>query len=178
MTAKYNSAAVLRALLARHPELSQDAERLARSPDDCLGQELLADIRKVFDADSLIPGITTRLGSARITQGLANLPGRPWAKMGRSKRPITAHRLARMLSAYGIRPEHLQLNGKDGRGYRLEQFDAAWGSPAVKMPENIESPTTGDTPVTLSKCHTIRRFIINCLRTIRSYLPFRISALF
>jgi hypothetical protein len=177
---KYNSAAVLRGLLEAHPELSKEVERLAHSLSrDSSGRDLLADVRKVFDAQGLIPGSIARLRSKTLTEALTSMERRPWANIGRSKRPITAHRLARMLLAYGIRPANMQINGKVDRGYARAQFEeVAWGSASVNMSENVKTNGIADTSMTLGKCQSVRRFIINCLYRIRTHLPFHVKPLF
>jgi hypothetical protein len=93
------------------------------------GQQLLADIRTVFEADFML--------SADLCNRLIFLPESSWNEQG-----LTPHRLARMLREYGIKPKH----GKDGdrRGYYRREFRDAW---TRYLPESSESSEVSVTPV-------------------------------
>ena len=45
--------------------------------------------------------------SAELVKTLVALDGRPWAEMGRARKPMTQNRLARMLKPLGIAPDNV-----------------------------------------------------------------------
>jgi putative DNA primase/helicase len=61
-------------------------------------EELLADIRTIF-AES--PHVN-RWASADLVARLIDLEGRPWAELGKSRKPLTQNQLARFLKPLGI----------------------------------------------------------------------------
>jgi hypothetical protein len=81
------------------------------------GVLLLSDIRAVF-AESQ----SERLKSADLATALANMEGRPWAECG-GKGAITKHRLAQLLSPYGIGPQTIRIGAVTAKGYLRKQFD-------------------------------------------------------
>jgi hypothetical protein len=81
------------------------------------GLMLLGNIRQIFE-EAEAPFL---LSQALCESLNAN---EEWA-WGRD--PITPHRLASMLKAFGIRPEKRHLpDGKQARGYRVQAFKDAW----------------------------------------------------
>ncbi len=93
---------------------------LSGASDDAgnsLGEMLLTDLKEAFQTSG-----AERLGSKEICEKLSALEARPWAEMGKSRKPITQHRLARMLKLFFIFP------ASDGefRGYRKADFEDAF----------------------------------------------------
>jgi hypothetical protein len=84
---------------------------------------LLADIRDIRDGDDSAPGVT-EITSADLIARLVGIVPRPWAEYGRSGKPITQNRLARILKPLGITSE--LLGGGRLHGYRLEHFADAF----------------------------------------------------
>jgi putative DNA primase/helicase len=85
--------------------------------DDSLGTQLLADIREVFTDE--------QIASQALVERLVALEGRPWSEFGKSLKPITQNRLARLLKPYKIRPGTIRFgSGPDetAKGYRLAHF--------------------------------------------------------
>ena len=84
---------------------------------------LLNDIYKVFAERNV-----DKLRSEDLAAALADLPGQPWAEMGRVRKPLSKDRLARMLKArgVGIVPERIRVTidgeEKQARGYVLARF--------------------------------------------------------
>jgi hypothetical protein len=79
---------------------------------------LLGDIRDIFKAD--------RMASADLVEALVAIEGRPWAEMGRSHKPLTQNRLARMLKPLGITPENIHIGDKVPKGYVFRHFEEAF----------------------------------------------------
>lgn len=115
---------------AEWPKLARETmQALAAVSDDeadSLGEQLLADIKKIFrDASP-----RTELAPAEVIKGLVDMPDRPWPEMGRSGCPITENRLTRLLKSFGIRQsrEWDHATQKAGpRSYRLADFNEAFG---------------------------------------------------
>jgi len=80
---------------------------------------LLSDIRDIFAAPEL-----DEISSMALIERLIAIVPRPWAEFGRSGKPITPNKLARLLSPLGIGPH---LIGSDRlAGYRRARFDDAF----------------------------------------------------
>jgi hypothetical protein len=81
---------------------------------------LLSDIRDIFAAPEL-----DEITSAALIERLIAIVPRPWAEFGKSGKPITQNKLARLLKPLGIGPH---LIGWPDRlsGYRLAQFAEAF----------------------------------------------------
>jgi hypothetical protein len=84
-----------------------------------LGEQLLADIR-----DAFVEKNDDRLSSDELVANLVNLEARPWAELGKSRKPLTKNGLAAMLRPFKIRPGTIRLdNGKTPKGYYRRGFD-------------------------------------------------------
>jgi uncharacterized protein DUF3631 len=79
---------------------------------------LLRDVRDAF-ADK------TEMPSADLVKALVELEGRPWAELGKSRKPLTQNGLARRLKPLGIAPGHTDPQTRI-RGYKLTQFEEAF----------------------------------------------------
>jgi|GEM_PF-856674 len=86
-----------------------------------LGTTLLADLRDVFTAARV-----DRLASARLAEALAEIEGRPWAEFGKSRRPISANQLARLLRPFGVGSRNIRVGDDTPKGYLLDDFAEAF----------------------------------------------------
>jgi hypothetical protein len=66
--------------------------------------------------------------------------GRPWAEMGKSGKPLTQAKLARMLKPLGISPGNIGEEKARVRGYKLTQFEEAFSR---YLPPEGDSKCTG-----------------------------------
>jgi hypothetical protein len=92
----------------------------AKGDDGSRLELLLAHIRDVF-AEKMDLEIT----SADLVKELVAIKGRPWVEMGKSGKPLTTNRLARMLKSLAIAPDHIDPETRV-RGYKLSQFEEAF----------------------------------------------------
>jgi hypothetical protein len=101
---------------------------VAGNPDggDDLIETLIGDIAAIFDDLG-----RDRISSAQLIEKLCDIPGRPWAEFGKSGKPITQNKLARLLKPLrqpgddAITPQLIRLPDSDDpvRGYQRSQFD-------------------------------------------------------
>jgi uncharacterized protein DUF3631 len=101
-----------------------EASRNAEGDDGSRLELLLADIRDAF-ADK------AEMASVDLVKALVELEGRPWAELGKSRKPLTQNRLARMLKPISVTPEPIEVEGnlgerKQARGYKRERFEEAF----------------------------------------------------
>ena len=78
---------------------------------------LFGDIRAAFEkyGDDKMP-------SADLARYLNEMEDRPWPEYGRSRKPITAVQIARLLKRHTISPNTIRLDDRTPRGYHLDQF--------------------------------------------------------
>jgi putative DNA primase/helicase len=95
-----------------------EASRSAEGDDGSRLELLLGDIRDVSAGESEMP-------SADLVANLVALDGRPWAELGKSRKPLTQNRLARMLRPLGIAPRYIGPETARVRGYVLADFREA-----------------------------------------------------
>ena len=112
------------------PELVRQAQAAIRAASDddadSLGEQLLRDIRDVFN-DRVAEKPTTEMESAEIVRRLVDIEGRPWADLpGRRPGPLTPARLARLLNPFGIMPIDIGPEHHRRKGYRMVAFDDAF----------------------------------------------------
>ena len=71
--------------------------------------------------------VDVEIASADLVKALVAIKGRPWVEMGKSRKPLTQNKLARMLAAPGVRiaPDHIDPKTRV-RGYKLSQFEEAF----------------------------------------------------
>ena len=62
----------------------------------------------------------------------------PWAEYGRSEKPITPGKLARLLKPLAIAPENIRIGDKVPKGYVLERFKEAFAR--YLAPEGASEP--------------------------------------
>jgi putative DNA primase/helicase len=135
---------------------------------------LLGDIRAIRDEKNV-----DQIPSGDLVQALVDFVGRPWAEMGKSRKPLTQNRLARMLAVPGVRiaPKQIRIPHKGGitgqeiekqvRGYVFADFEDAFaryllpkGGSKCHSVTNAANTGTSDVSkasqpedlVTLSKC--------------------------
>lgn len=106
----------------------------AQASDDSTGQQLLADIRTVFDSQGV-----DRLPSAELAVALAEIETSPWGEWFKGK-PLTAPKLARLLRGFEIRPHSIRLSdsAKIPRGYERADFREAW----LRYLRAVDAPST------------------------------------
>jgi hypothetical protein len=92
----------------------------AQGSDDSIGRLLLADIRQVFESQSV-----DRFPSAELATALTEIETSPWGEWSYGK-PLTARRLARLLKPFEVFPECIRVGDKTLRGYLVEQFRDAF----------------------------------------------------
>jgi hypothetical protein len=108
------------------------------------GNELLADIREVFERKQ-VPKIST---SDLITE-LIDDEEQPWATYNRGK-PISSRQLAKQLKPYGIKSKTVRLGPHNTpKGYELSQFEDAFarylgGAPDAQQPRTDPSGSKTD----------------------------------
>jgi hypothetical protein len=83
---------------------------------DSLQTMLLEDVRAIFAAKG-----ADEIGSSSIVAELGKLEHRPWPEISGGK-PITPHRLAKLLKRFGIGPAHTEK----GNVYGKDAFSDAW----------------------------------------------------
>jgi putative DNA primase/helicase len=110
-------------------------------------EQLIRDIHSVF-------GKREAVASAELVASLVSMEGRPWPEMGKSRKPLTQARLARMLHGPGfcITPSQIWFQFGDTktqlRGYEKWQFDDLFArylpSSSLYTPSSRHSVTNAD----------------------------------
>jgi Protein of unknown function (DUF3631) len=89
---------------------------------------LLGDIRDTFtrrETNKVEP--VDRISSGDLVAALVAIEGRPWAELGKSRKPLTQNGLARRLRPLAITPDTIRLDEKRTiKGYHLHQFKEAF----------------------------------------------------
>jgi putative DNA primase/helicase len=89
---------------------------------DLLAEALLADLKLLFDSRS-----AKALASIDICRSLIELDDRPWAEMGKARKPLTQRGLAGLLRAFDIVPGTVQLDDKTtAKGYKRSDLEDAF----------------------------------------------------
>jgi hypothetical protein len=101
-----------KAILASNPQTIEDASLI---------ELLLGDIRDVFDKLR-----RDRVSSAEIIENLVEIVARPWVEFGKSGKPLTQNKLARLLKPLGIGPRVVRIGDQTPSGYDRQQFDEAF----------------------------------------------------
>ena len=84
---------------------------------------LLRDIRGVFDG---LSSERDRVASAYLIEKLCEIVPGPWGEYGRSGKPITQNKLARLLKPLAIGPQKVRIGNETPNGYFRHQFEEAW----------------------------------------------------
>jgi putative DNA primase/helicase len=117
--------AIAEAAGGKWPEQAREAAALCcavTGVEDASQLELLlGDIRDVF-----VTKQADEITSAVLVDGLVAIEGHPWAEMGKSRKPLTQNRLARMLNQLRISPEKVGPEEKRLQGYKRERFKEAF----------------------------------------------------
>jgi len=123
---------------ASHNAEGDDASRL---------ELLLGDIRDAFAKEGEAPvanmfaeKVDVEIASADLVKALVAIEGRPWAEMGKSGKPLTQAKFARMLKPLGISPGNIGEEKARVRGYKLTQFEEAFSR---YLPPEGDSKCTG-----------------------------------
>src|SRR5262249_29780699 len=66
------------------------------------------------------------MSSAELVKALVVIEGRPWAELGKSRKPLTQNGLARMLKTLGIGPDKIGPETKRLNGYKRDRFKDAF----------------------------------------------------
>jgi hypothetical protein len=103
---------------------------------------LLGDIRDVFDG---LVSDKDRISSAHLIERLVEIVPRPWAEYGRSGKPLTQNKLARLLKPLGIVPQKIRIGIETPNGYHRHQFQEAW--------DRFLSTEGGSQPEHRNKCN-------------------------
>ena len=115
------------------PKRASEAFAKLTSTDDVdaqgIGTTLLADIAAIFAAEGI-----DRLSSAKLTESLAAIEGRPWAEWGKHRKPISTNQLAIQLRRFGISSDGIRIGGETPRGYLLDWFQEAFERYLPKPP--------------------------------------------
>jgi putative DNA primase/helicase len=88
---------------------------------------LLGDIRDTFakrEVNKVEP--VDRISSADLVAALVAIEGRPWAELGKSRKPLTQNGLARRLKPLAITSENIRIGDKVPKGYLLVWFREAF----------------------------------------------------
>jgi hypothetical protein len=102
---------------ARVRKAASVAHAAAAARDEgSLLEMLLSDIRDVF-------GESAEMASADLVDALVALEGHPWAEMGKSRKPLTQHQLARRLKPLKIKPGKIGPSNARVGGYARDQFE-------------------------------------------------------
>jgi hypothetical protein len=152
---------------------SAAAAHVAAGGDEASRLELLlGDIRDAFKTDKAVVrrdmfGVDqTEIASDDIVKVLVKLEGRPWAEMGKARKPLTQNLLARMLKALKPPIAPQKVGPKDARvsGYLRAHFEDAFER--YLSPEEPSSGQEGASqPDNRTQAHEIRTSEISQLDT-------------
>jgi putative DNA primase/helicase len=108
-----------------------EASRSAEGDDASRLELLLGDIRDIRDDKDI-----TQISSGDLVQALVDKESRPWVEMGKTGKPLTQAKLARMLKAVRIPPQKIMVPHQGGitgqeinkevRGYVFADFEEAF----------------------------------------------------
>jgi putative DNA primase/helicase len=103
------------------------AGHVAGGDEASLIELLLGDIRDIFakrEENKVDP--VDRISSADLVAALVAIEGRPWAELGKSRKPLTQNGLARRLKPLAITSENIRIGDKVPKGYLLVWFREAF----------------------------------------------------
>ena len=141
----------------------------AASETDSLIELLLGDIRDIFAkraANEVDPA--DRMPSGDLVDALVGIEGRPWAELGKARKPLTQNRLARLLKPLAHRArQHPHRREGTPKGYYLQRFKEAFarylGQAGASEPQHrhnademgtsdLFQSATDETDVAVRKC--------------------------
>jgi hypothetical protein len=129
--------AIADAIGGEWPRKARDAATaLAGTTDPDIGAELLTDIRTIFDeytnkAGAIVP-VPNELEEGAIKtevllKKLHEMADRPWPLFGKTEKPLSSHKLARLLKPFSIfSADRVYFTDGRARGYRVDAFDDAF----------------------------------------------------
>ena len=109
------------------PDMARKAAVTISGGDDesaSIGNELLADIREVFDTKH-----ADRIWLSELVTFLCDDDERRWSTYNRGGKPITTRQLSARLRGYGIEPKSIRIGGVYGdskKGYERNEFNDAF----------------------------------------------------
>jgi hypothetical protein len=104
--------------------LMNHSARASHEADQNMGLELLIDSCRIWDGFS---DSVEAIASKQFLEALVAMDDRPWPTFGRQGKPITMHRVARLLKPFGIIPaDDLWIEAKKRNGYRRVLFEDAF----------------------------------------------------
>jgi len=114
------------------PERAREAAATAAAvrADQDIKAELIIDLKTILDA---APAVDEWPSEVLVKQ-LVTMEGRPWAELGKARKPITQSGLARWLKPFGIGPENVGPEDDRKKGYRRWQFADTFASYAPPAP--------------------------------------------
>jgi putative DNA primase/helicase len=112
-----------------------EAARIAASGDEDWLELLLADVRDAF-------GQEAEMASTDLVETLVAIEGRPWAEMGKNRKPLTKHGLAYRLRPLGIITKKIGPGKTRINGYVRADFEEAF---ARYLPPEGDSDSDGRT---------------------------------
>jgi Protein of unknown function (DUF3631) len=133
------------------PERARQAIQAIESIDpdgDDVNGLLLRDLRDLFAKRA-----ADRLTSADICERLASQDDRPWPTVCHGK-PITAHRLARMLAGYGVSAKQIRIGEHTMKGYMLDDLNDTFLRYTTSESETSKQGRTGAASEAKSKRNT------------------------
>jgi putative DNA primase/helicase len=100
----------------------QAARALSITHDEikCSGEELLRDIKKVFEAEG-----TSKLATIKLIERLCSDSEGPWSSFANMK-PITPRDVSNLLADFDIVSKNLRFSDTVVKGYELAQFEDAF----------------------------------------------------
>jgi hypothetical protein len=136
---------------------------------ESVGTDLLADIRKVFDAKPDIDCILSR----QLTELLTADPESRWCEWGRDRKPISQKQLASLLHEFRIISTTVHPDDqRHGKGYRRADFEEAWGR---YLPPETDVHTTIRSSEACKRASADETGITLTFRSVRETKPARIE---
>jgi len=134
------------------PNLAREAmtEIEDTDSDETIRQELLQDIKEIFDTHKV-----DRIGSKDLVNSLIEIEDRPWGDWRRGQ-AITQNALAKILKPFGISSNTIRIDEKTFKGYKLDQFTdtfkryllySKFPLPPLSKRNNVTSPVDIDSAV-------------------------------
>jgi len=117
--------------------------------DDPIAEELLIDLRSLFDDPETVFDDETRgrLSTARVVELLISLDSKPWATFNKKTgKPVTQHQVARLLRRFGVRPLKVKIEAKSTNCYRRADLESVWNRYGPSMQVGIAEPANDSGP--------------------------------